>query len=541
MNPGTGVIAVRAVNKFSKFLVGVFQGLLSTLILFIVLEGVCLVVGLPKGASRFTETTILRNNLKLRKAPGEFRIFAYGESTMHGSHYWPVSSPARWLDESLKDFLPGKKIRVVNFARMGRSLDFIHSTVKDTLQYKPDLAIFYAGHNAFLPGNYNDMMLERETKPSARLKELIHESRFISAVYRFVIALKLRKDHWFVEDKIEFETIETPPMGFVPTDFSPKNSKRYTETLAAYEGYLSKITRRLEKENIPVIFFKPVGNLKDFTPAGSIHQKTLTPEQTGEWEKAYQAGLGAQKLGDSEAALGFYKQAYKIDPTYADLPYRMGQIYFKKGELVLAKKFFEEARDTDAMPVRAPRDILNLFESFQKSGKIRWLLDTEKLLASEAPGGILGEPVVEDNVHFSIKGHSILGRALADEIAAQGWIAPRSEWKFENEKPFEEVSRRIGVTDELLFSAFLKCANYFGSRYEMRLNYAQKAALIKPDDINGMRQLAWTYWLKGDKGKAMEVYEQLRQKSPEVLRGILKANPDIQKALRERDVLKPAV
>ena len=72
----------------------------------------------------------LREEITMDKPEDEFWIFTYGESTMHGAHYWPASSPARWLEVYLKDFLPDKKIRVINFARMGQGAEFIHGSVR---------------------------------------------------------------------------------------------------------------------------------------------------------------------------------------------------------------------------------------------------------------------------------------------------------------------------------------------------------------------------------------------------------------------------
>ena len=88
--------------------------------------------------------------------------------------------------------------------------------------------------------------------------------------------------------------------------------------------------------------------------------------------------------------------------------FRWEKIQFELENYEEAKRLFVEAKDNDTIIVRATQEILDIFEEFQKVRDIR-VIDTEKLLVDEAPGKILGEPIVEDNVHFSIKGHSILG------------------------------------------------------------------------------------------------------------------------------------
>ena len=58
-------------------------------------------------------------------------------------------------------------------------------------------------------------------------------------------------------------------------------------------------------------------------------------------------------------------------------------------------------------------------------------MDTEKALSDEILNGILGFPVIEDNVHFSVRGQYRLGLQLALEMAEHNWIAPKAEWRFE--------------------------------------------------------------------------------------------------------------
>src|SRR4051812_33450114 len=103
-----------------KILISFFQSIAVAILFLAVLEGICFLTGVPQGGARYTEAVLVREKLSARKSADEIRIFTYGESPMHGSHYWPYSNPARWLEVYLKEFLPDKKVRVINFARMGQ-------------------------------------------------------------------------------------------------------------------------------------------------------------------------------------------------------------------------------------------------------------------------------------------------------------------------------------------------------------------------------------------------------------------------------------
>ena len=506
----------------------VFQIFLSTLLLFLVLEVIFRFIGAP-GASRFAEKVLIQEHLSLQKPKDEYRIFAYGESTMHGSQYGPISNPARWLAVYLKDFLPGRNIRVVNFARIGHGSDFTYETFRDTLPYKPDMAIFYLGHNDFLHGNQKYQLDAEKKEWSYRIRDLIRRSYLISTVYRWVIQKRMEFKSDKSDDRIEFSVIETPPSGIgAENSISPKDP-RYSENIQFFRANLSQILDLGAKRGLPMLFYKPVANLKDFAPFCSLHLKDLSQEDLSLWERFFHEGKIEEVQGNVDEALGFYEKAYALDSTYADLSFRLAQIYFKRGELGKAKKLFEEARDNDTIQYRANKDILAVFDEFQKTRDLQ-LIDTEKVLLPELPGGILGEPLVEDNVHFSIRGHALTGRAAAQAIYERNWIAPAAEWQFGRERSFEAIEKEVGVDRELMLSAYFKMVNYFGSRFENRIRFAKKALEISPNDPFALRHLAWSYWISGDQAKALETYRVLGAVHPEALKEVLRSKPKIQKA-----------
>ena len=512
-----------------KILTTPLQVLTATIVLFFVLETLCFLAGFPRGAGKFIEKIVIREHLSLRKPKDEFRIFTYGESTMHGSHYGPVSNPSRWLALYLKDFLPGKKIRVVNFARMGHESGFTYRAFQDTVVYHPDLVVFYMGHNELLPDNLDSQIRCKEKKFSRKIDRLFRKSRFASVVYRLFLQWRVSTLTSKHDDSIEYRVIETNPSGFGPESVVLRNGPVYKENVENFKEKLLNILDLAEKQHVQILFFKPVGNLKDFSPYYSAHQKTLAPEEISRWGSLYQQGKKAEEAGNAELARDFYEKAFLIDDTYADLSFRLGKIYFKEGELEKAKKLFEQARDDDGVVVRASTDIYEVYEELRKTRHLQ-LIDTEKIFRPEAPGGILGKPIIEDNVHPSIKGQSLMARALAEEIAKRNWIAPMEKWRFERERPFDEMARELGITDELLFSAFLKMVHYFGSRFDNRIDYAQKALAIHPLDPRALRHLAWSYWLMGEKEKALEVYDKLHQIDPASLQSVFQNQPEIQAA-----------
>ncbi|OGW80631.1 MAG: hypothetical protein A3G33_09870 [Omnitrophica bacterium RIFCSPLOWO2_12_FULL_44_17] len=510
-----------------NFLKSVGQVLLATIILFIFLELIFRVLGFPSGADDFVEGVVMKTKLPFRKAKGEMRVFAYGESTLVGAPYDEVSGPIRWLEKYLKEFLPDQDVRIVNFARMGRGSNFTYQTFRDTLAYQPDIAIFYMGHNEFLQDERKDEIPFEDSNTAYLFRSTVQQSRFISAVYREFVKRKIkRKEKKKLQDRMGRETIENQIGDRRATRALLHTDLFYRENLDFFRGNLSKIMKLAEKRKRPVIFMKPVSNIKDFPPIESAHMKNLSSEALSSWNILFKQGEKAEASGDDIGALQFYEVARKIDPTYAELSFRLAKIYLRNGELRDARQYFEEARDNDTIMVRANKDILGVYNDLRKTHRFVYL-DTEKVLVSESLAGILGDPVIVDNVHFSIKGHSLTGRALAEEIAAEGWIVPRSEWKFENEKSFSEISNELGVNNEILISAYLKIIDYYGSLFDVRLRTIEKALAIAPNDSRVLRSEAWTYYLMKDEKKAFEIYQKLNAVDPAALQKIYARNPEI--------------
>ncbi len=513
------------------------RALLGTLALFCLLEGIFFLAGVPYGASHFIEKVILKANLPVKKPTGEYRIFIFGESTIYGAHYADRSSPSRWLEAYLKDFLPNQKIRIINFGRMGQGGAFIADSFYQTLPYQPDLAIFYEGHNAFLYGNRKSEVEADKNLKVEIARRLFMKSRLISEISRQVLKFRLRHKQT-PDDSMEFAQIETPPNGIGLENRNIRTELSYWENIEFFRQKLFRILDMAENHHVKVLFYKPVCNLKDFAPWDSVHIKRLTPEQLVAWTRLYEQGKEKKSQASSAEALDLFRQAHAIDDTYAELSFRMGELCFKKGDLAEAKKFFEEARDNDTIIFRANKDVLAAFEQVQREKGFP-AIDTEKVLISEAPGGILGEPIIEDNVHFSLKGHSLVAKAATEEIANRGWIVPRSEWQFNRERSFEEISKELHLDEaQFLISAYLKLVNYFGSRFPNRVRFAQKALDLDPNHPRALRYLAWTYWLMGEKEKALEVYKKLQQTDAAALAEVFKTQPDIKKAF-EASLYRP--
>ena len=509
----------------TKLLVATLQSVLVALVALLALELVFRGFGAP-GGGRHLESVVIREQLARSKPAGEFRIFAFGESTMHGAHYGSASNPARWLEVYLREFLPDANVRVLNFAKPASSSTDTLESFEHSLLYQPDLAIFYLGHNDFLPGNRPSEIAEQRRTLRDRLRRLLSQSWFLSHIQREI--LEARGVGREVEsDAAAAAPIETPPTRIAPENAASRREPLYSEIIAGFAGNLARIARLGAAHRVPLVFFEPAANLKDFEPGLSLHLKPLSAPQLAEWERRVAEGRAFEAARDPERALASYQAAAEIDDGYAEIAYRSGRILFAAGRYQEARAQFERARDSDAIVFRAPRPVLDLFDAIASRGEAT-VLDTEAILAPLVEGAILGEPAVEDNVHFSIEAHARLGRALAERIAERGWLAPREQWRFENERPVSVLAAELGIDDASRVRAWQKLIPYLGVRLDDRIRYAERALALDPGNADSLRQLAWSRWLKGDRAEARAVWSELARLHPESYREVVALRPEIE-------------
>jgi tetratricopeptide (TPR) repeat protein len=446
---------------------------------------------------------------------------------MHGAHYGGVSNPVRWLEVYLREFLPDAKIRVVNFARPASSSTDVLETFEHSLRYQPDLAVFYLGHNDFLPGNRPSELADQRRAPRERLRRVLSKSFLLSQLYREILEARIAGGRETDPDAAAAGPIEKSPARIDRENAASRREPLHSEIIAGFARNLTRIVELGAAQPVPLVFFEPASNLKDFAPDLSLHLNSLTPEQLAEWERRVDEARAFETARDPERALASYQAAAEIDDSYAEVAFRSGRILFAAGRYPEARAQFERARDTDAIVFRAPRGVLDLFDAIARRGDAE-VLDTEAILAPLVEGGILGEPAVEDNVHFSIEAHARLGRALAQRIAERGWLAPREQWRFENERPSVVLAAELGIDDASRVRAWHKLIPYLGVRVDDRIRYAERALDLDPENATSLRHLAWSQWLKGDRAAARSVWSELARLHPESYREVVALHPEVE-------------
>jgi tetratricopeptide (TPR) repeat protein len=149
-------------------------------------------------------------------------------------------------------------------------------------------------------------------------------------------------------------------------------------------------------------------NLQDCPPLGSVHRADLSAARKSEWEKLFTEGVRAESNGLAERAIEKYREAARVDGSFAELHYRLAECYTAMGQLDEARQHYVQARDCDALQFRADSRINEMICGVASGREAEGILlvDTDRALGKSelAQGRLPGNDLFYDHVHFNFEG-----------------------------------------------------------------------------------------------------------------------------------------
>ncbi|MBZ0252155.1 MAG: hypothetical protein K8I02_02350, partial [Candidatus Methylomirabilis sp.] len=304
------------------------------------------------------------------KAPGGFRVFTLGGSSVYGVPYGDKESFSRRLEGKLRAARAGRPIEVVNTGGAGYETERIRILVRELLDYEPDLFILYVGHNEFLNHFYRPGSADFAEKFStARI--YLNRIRLYALLRRPIVDLKYRLGRGGDAPDADDEEPTRPADGpLVQVLDGGVIRRKYNFLLDAYVRNLTSIVREAGARGVRVIL-ATVGSNQLVPPNGSVHFKSLSPDEEKTWAEAYAAGAdlyrwategGAANSWEAtpeqrallEEARAHLERAAAVDDTFAMLSFYRGQVYGRLGDWPRAREMFQRCLWEDARPNRAP-------------------------------------------------------------------------------------------------------------------------------------------------------------------------------------------
>ena len=315
--------------------------------------------------------------MAVKKSPGTYRIFVFGESAAMGDPD-PGFGAWRYLQVLLRERFPGTKFEVICVAMTAIDSDVILPIARECARRDGDLWMVYMGNNEMV-GPFGGGTVFGSRAPGVDL-------------IRADLAVKsTRIGQWLDSWMQRWEWRSPAPKTWQGLDMFKGHRLRYDDPdrLRAYENFkenLEDILRAGHQAGVPVILSTVGCNLKDCSPFASLPAATLGEIQKADWNKIYQEGNALASAGKFPEALKKYARADALDPHYAGLHFRIGRCQLALRNNSQALREFKLARDEDALAFRADSRINQIIKDAANAhaGQGVYFLDAAGLFAQNS-------------------------------------------------------------------------------------------------------------------------------------------------------------
>jgi len=326
----------------------------------------------PEIAHRYFHSTASvpysnQNSFSKIKSNAAFRVFIVGGSSAAGYPYSPNGDFGLYIKKKLEILYPDSEIEMINVALTATNTYTIRDLMPGIIEQKPDLILFYGGHNEYYGALGVGSM------------ESIGQSR---SVVNFVLSLEQFKSFIFLRDIInlimsafsgdETDTSEkrsgTLMSRMAKDQTIALNSEVFNLGLEQFEGNLADIIEMCRNNNIPIILGTLTSNLRDQRPFISIESDDL--------DRADDIfDLATNNLDSSKEAL----------------------------------RLFRYAKDLDGLRFRAPEKINLIIKELAKKYNSPFV-DIDSIFNSFSPYGITGDNLMTDHLHPTSDGYKLIGK-----------------------------------------------------------------------------------------------------------------------------------
>jgi tetratricopeptide (TPR) repeat protein len=338
-----------------------------------------------------------------QKAKSTFRIFVLGESAAYGDPD-PAYGFSRYLEVMLRERYPGIKFEVINAGITAIDSHVVLPIAEDLSRRQPDLFIIYTGNNEVV-GPYGPGTVFTSSAlniHAIRASIFLHSTRLGQLITNALRSKEQKAQEWagmelFLDQQIRAD--------------SPMMPHVYDNLRANLEDMVEAAQRRGAK-----VILSTVGvNLKDCAPFGSLHREDLSQDQLAKWSASAQRGVALENTGAYAEALKIYRDAEKIDSSYAELQFRIARCLWALGDYAASEERFQRARDLDTLRFRTDSREEEVIRSVATKKGVA-LLDATALFSGASPHGVAGSELFYDHVHMSPEGNYLLAQALFERV-----------------------------------------------------------------------------------------------------------------------------
>ncbi len=289
----------------------------------------------------------------------------------------PLGSFSRYIDQRLKHVYPNTRIEVVNLGLSAINSYTIRDFVPGVLEQKPDLILIYAGHNEYYGalgiGSMESLGASREMVNLILYLNKYRTTQLLRDFLTWTIGL------FNSDEAVKRGTL----MSRMAQDQSiPFNSETFRLGVEQFKGNLRDIIEMIRKQNVNLIIGNLVSNVKD--------QKPFISKRTNELP----------------SAIDIYSKAVS---EYEDENYNK------------ADSLFRFAKDLDLLRFRAPENFNKIISELAGEFNVP-VLDIEEVFKKNCPNGIIGDDLMTDHLHPTVRGYQLIGNAFYNMMAKNNFL-----------------------------------------------------------------------------------------------------------------------
>ena len=349
----------------------------------------------------------------VEKSPDQFRIFCIGGSTVQGRPFAIETSFSTWLELSLQVADDSKQFNVINCGGVSYASYRLAPVVEEILGYQPDLIVLYTGHNEFLEDRTYEAV--KNTSP---LILSVHEQLSRLKTYSFLRSLASNDQSDNSQIEILPEEVEARLDFRNGLEQYTRDEAWKTNVVSHFRHNLNRIALAARSADVPLMICNPVSNLRDASPFKSENQSGLSTAQKSQFESSFQR-LTAD--ANPAASIEELKALLEIDPSHAELQYRIGQAYQIAGDFENAKRHLIESKEQDVCPLRIIEPMYEVIKTITQRHEIP-LIDVKSLFESKATDGIAGSELLVDHIHPSMRGHQLIAEMILEEMKQHRFV-----------------------------------------------------------------------------------------------------------------------
>jgi len=356
---------------------------------------------LPALPAKFAATT-----------PEECRIVVLGGSSALGEPYRPWLSVGQIVAWRLQQAITGRRFECEILAWLGDSLEIQHRKLA-ALERRPHVVLIYSGHNEFAARFEEERDAGLDEEPRTWLLQRAYRASLSSPFCRLVYEV------------ISKNRLDSPPLSgrhhlIDPPLCSPSES---ADILADFSRRLEVIVAYCDQIGAVPILIIPPANEAGCEPSRSTLPPTVGPRERRRLVQEIEAAR-ALESPEPAASASRYAAILTRHPGFAEAHFRLARLLEQQGRLTEAGRHYLAALDHDGLPIRCPAPFRAAYEDVARRHPRSILIDGRRELAAASPTGLLGDDVIQDTHHPTLRGYVALAGAVLRELGRRKVFEP---------------------------------------------------------------------------------------------------------------------